>query len=350
MNRGFWAGRRVFLTGHTGFKGGWLALWLADMGAEVHGYALPAPAGPSFYTTTGVAAHLAGECLADIRDADVLRAAITAARPEIVLHLAAQPLVRASYRDPVETYSVNVMGLVNLFEVARACPSIGAMVNVTTDKCYENREWLWPYREDEALGGHDPYSASKACAEIVTASYRRAFLAEAGIALASARAGNVIGGGDWAVDRLIPDFLRSLDRDETLVLRSPNATRPWQHVLEPLAGYLTLAEALLDQGATMAEAWNFGPGPQDVASVSDIVDRLCVRIAGAGWELASDVQLHEAQSLALDSAKARARLGWRMRWQIEEALSRTLDWHLAWREGANLAALSLSQIAAYEAA
>ncbi|WP_246318948.1 CDP-glucose 4,6-dehydratase [Peteryoungia desertarenae] len=349
MRRDFWNGRRVFLTGHTGFKGSWLALWLVDMGAEVHGYALPPEQEDGLYALTGVSESIASEVLADIRDSSQLQAALRACEPEIVLHLAAQPLVRASYRDPVETYSTNVMGLVALLEAVRAAPGVRAMVNVTTDKCYENREWVWPYRENEALGGHDPYSASKACAEIVTASYRQSFLSKLGIELASARAGNVIGGGDRASDRLVPDFLRALDANQTLILRNPSATRPWQHVLEPLSGYLMLAEALAEQGSPFAEAWNFGPEPVDVRSVGDVASFLADAADAPAWQLASGAEPHEAQSLALDSSKARSRLGWQSRWPIEEALRHTLDWHLAWKGGSDMAAFSLDQIRKFEA-
>lgn len=349
MRRDFWNGRRVFLTGHTGFKGGWLALWLAEMGAEVHGYARPPEHDDGIYALTELSSRLASEVLADIRDEERLQSALRHSRAEIVLHLAAQPLVRASYRDPVETYSTNVMGLATLFEAVRITPGIRAIVNVTTDKCYENREWVWPYRENEALGGFDPYSASKACAEIVTASYRQSFMAGIGIALATARAGNVIGGGDRAVDRLVPDFLRALDANEALILRNPAATRPWQHVLEPLSGYLMLAEALSENASSFAEAWNFGPEPVDVRSVGDVARFLAQAADGPQWQLARGAEPHEAQSLGLDSSKARSRLGWQPRWRIDEALRRTLDWHLAWKDGADMAAFTLQQIRAFEA-
>lgn len=350
MNRGFWRGKRVFLTGHTGFKGSWLALWLADRGASVHGFALPPPSQPNLFEVAGVASRLAGNTLGDLRDAPTLQAAMQAAQPEIVFHLAAQPLVRYSYDSPVETYGVNVLGTVNLLEAVRNTPGVRAVVNVTTDKCYENREWVWPYREDEALGGFDPYSSSKACSELVTAAYRRSFLASAGVALASARAGNVIGGGDWAADRLIPDFLRALDAGEQLVIRSPHAVRPWQHVLEPLSGYLTLAERLVTQGGQFAEAWNFGPSEADAKPVAWIVDYLCKRIPGAAWRLDAAPQPHEANTLRLDSAKARAGLDWHARWDLRTALEMTLAWHQAWRQDQDMAELSLRQIAEYEAA
>ncbi len=350
MNREFWRGKRVFLTGHTGFKGGWLALWLADMGAEVHGYALAPPTDPNLFTAANLQDRLARSTIADIRDAETLARAMQAARPDIVLHLAAQPLVRYSYAAPVETYAVNVMGTVNLLEAVRQTPGVKAVVNVTTDKCYENREWVWPYREYEAMGGFDPYSSSKACSELVTAAYRRSFLEPAGIHLASARAGNVIGGGDWAVDRLVPDFLRALDAGQTLAIRSPLATRPWQHVLEPLSGYLMLAERLFTEGQCFAEAWNFGPEETDAKPVQWIVEYLCSQVPDAAWQCDAAPQPHEANMLKLDSAKAKAMLGWRPRWNLQTALDMTLAWHQAWKQGSDMAATSAQQIQAYEAA
>lgn len=350
LNHLFWRGKRVFLTGHTGFKGGWLALWLSEMGAEVHGYALAPSTDPSFYAVTGLAERLACSTIADIRDADRLRDALCVSAPEIVLHLAAQPLVRYSYAEPVETYAVNVMGTVNLFEAVRQTPCVKAVVNVTTDKCYENRERSEPYGENEALGGYDPYSSSKACSELVTTAYRRSFLAAQGIALGSARAGNVIGGGDWADDRLLPDFLRAIDAGQTLKIRYPHAIRPWQHVLEPLSGYLQLAEKLHTANSAFAEAWNFGPEEADSRPVEWLVENLCKRVPGARWHCEDAPQLHEASTLKLDSSKAKQRLHWRPRWALEQALAHTIDWHLAWRRGADMQDFSLQQIAAYEAA
>ncbi len=350
LNHSFWRGKRVFLTGHTGFKGGWLALWLSEMGAEVHGYALAPSTDPSFCVVTGLVDRLAGSTIADIRDAAALGNALRSAAPEVVLHLAAQPLVRYSYAAPVETYAVNVMGTVNLLEAIRQTAGVKAVVNVTTDKCYENRERNAPYAEDEALGGYDPYSSSKACSELVTSAYRRSFLAGQGVALASARAGNVIGGGDWSADRLLPDFLRAIDAGQTLTIRYPHAIRPWQHVLEPLSGYLQLAERLYSDNTAFAEAWNFGPEEADSRPVEWLVDSLCARVPGASWQLEEAPQLHEAGTLKLDSGKAKQRLKWRPRWGLDQALMHTVDWHLAWRNGTDMCEFSLQQIAAYETA
>lgn len=348
VSKVFWAGRRVFLTGHTGFKGGWLALWLRELGAEVYGYALPAATEPSLWQAARLH-ELAPGTLADIRDAQRLADAVTAFAPEIVLHLAAQPLVRESYRTPAETYATNVMGTLNLLEAVRKCDSVCAVVVVTSDKCYENREWLWPYREQDSLGGHDPYSSSKACTELLCASWRESFLREAGVALATARAGNVLGGGDWSADRLVPDILRAWQTGESLTLRYPQAVRPWQHVLEPLHGYLALAQALVEQGEAVASAWNFGPDAEGLVSVGDLVDRLARHWPGeARWSVDAAVQPHEAGLLSLDSAKARAKLDWRPRWALQQALERTLDWHQAWQAGEDMQTFSRAQIAAYQ--
>jgi CDP-glucose 4,6-dehydratase len=349
VNSNFWIGKRVFLTGHTGFKGGWLSLWLQSMGAEVHGYALNPPTDINLFTEANISNGMASSTIADIRNSTLLTQSMQQAQPNIVIHMAAQPLVRYSYIHPAETYEVNVMGTVNVLEAVRATPSIKAVVNVTTDKCYENCEWPWGYRENEAMGGFDPYSSSKGCAELVTSAYRRSFLDSAGVALASARAGNVIGGGDWAVDRLIPDFLRSMDAGIKLQIRSPQSTRPWQHVLEPLSGYLLLAEALFTQGSTFAEGWNFGPNDEDAQSVEWIVERLAELRKDVTWECDSNQQLHEANYLKLDSSKAKIRLGWQARWRLPIALEKTLEWHQAWRNQEDMRAITLSQIAQYQA-
>ena len=347
MTSAFWRGKRVFVTGHTGFKGGWLCLWLQSMGAEVYGYALQPPNEPGFFTVAGVENSMASSTIADIRDYEKLLSAITAARPEIVLHLAAQALVRYSYQHPVETYGVNVMGVVHLLEAVRTIGGVKAIVNVTTDKCYENREWPWGYRENEPMGGHDPYSSSKGCAELVSAAYRNSFFAESGIAIATARAGNVIGGGDWAGDRLLPDFLRAIDSGSTLTIRSPGAIRPWQHVLEPLSGYLTLAERLFLGGAAFAEPWNFGPADEDAQTVGWIVEHLALRNPGMTWHCDTSSQPHEANYLKLDSSKARTRLMWKPRWCLPTALDKTVAWHQKWRSGQDMRATSLAQIGEY---
>jgi len=340
----------VFLTGHTGFKGGWIALWLSHMGAKVHGYALAPPTKPSFFEETQLQSRLATSTINDIRDFKNLCKAMQAANPSVVIHMAAQPLVRESYNSPVDTFSTNVLGTVNILEAARNTDSVQAIVSITTDKCYENQEWLWPYRENDPLGGHDPYSSSKACAELASAAYRKSFLAEAGVYLATVRAGNVIGGGDWAADRLIPDFLRALDAGEALHIRSPNAIRPWQHVLEPLSGYLLLAEELVSQGADYADAWNFGPEEGDAKPVYTIVEQLCDKFPGSRWQLDGEPQLHEAGLLKLDSSKAKAKLNWLPRWPLETALNKSVEWHQAWKRGESMAAFSLRQISDYEAA
>jgi CDP-glucose 4,6-dehydratase len=332
----FWHGRRVFLTGHTGFKGSWLALWLQRMGATVAGYALRPSSEPSLFEAAGVSEGVEST-FDDVRDAARLADALARHRPEVVIHLAAQALVRASYVDPVETFGVNVLGTVNLLEAVRPCEEVRVVVVVTSDKCYENREWAWPYREDDALGGRDPYSASKACAELVTASYRRSFFSDradgSGPAVATARAGNVVGGGDWSEDRLVPDLVRSLLNDETLVLRFPRSVRPWQHVLDALGGYLVLAQALWDR-RELAGAWNFAPGSDEACTVEQIVARLGELLEWSGtWLQEPDVDSHEAASLRLDASLARDRLGWRSRFSLDETLVSVADWYRGYAAG-----------------
>ena len=338
-----WQGRRVFITGHTGFKGSWLTLILRSFGADVTGYALAPPTSPNLFDTLGLAENIR-HVVGDIRNPDGIAAAMAEAAPDTIFHLAAQPLVRQSYIDPVETYATNVMGTVHVLEAVRATLSVRHVVSVTTDKCYENREWLWPYREDEALGGYDPYSSSKACAEHVTAAYRNSFLRDRGVHVASARAGNVIGGGDWAVDRLVPDFFRAADRGEPVICRYPTALRPWQHVLEPVSGYIALAEALFEQGNAVAEAWNFGPSEDDAQPVGWILDRLTELQGGPGWVRDGHHHPHEAGLLKLDSSKARQRLEWRPTWRLDRALEETVAWHQAWRRGDNMRQTTLAQI------
>ena len=347
MTPDFWHGKSVFVTGHTGFKGGWISRWLSDMGARVHGYALEPPPGPGFFRETQLERRLACSNIGDIRNLDSLTKSIDAAQPEILFHMAAQPLVRASYALPKETFETNVMGTVNVLEAALKVDSLRAVVNITTDKCYENKEWHYGYRETDPLGGRDPYSASKAGSELVTAAYRDSFFSKLGIGIASARAGNVIGGGDWAVDRLIPDFLRALDAGEILQIRSPTAIRPWQHVLEPLSGYLLLANALCEHGAAYANAWNFGPRDADAKCVGWVVDKLCALNPGSRWESVNSEQPHEAGLLKLDSSRATALLGWAPRWNLETALTKTVEWHHLSRDRADMDAVTGQQIEAF---
>lgn len=352
MERAFWQGKRVLITGHTGFKGGWLSIWLQHLGAEVVGYSLPPVGTPNLFTVAAVADGMTS-IFDDIRNLDTLLAAFDKHRPEVVFHLAAQSLVRASYADPVATYATNVVGTVHVLEAARRYADVRAFVNVTSDKCYENRERMLPYRESDTLGGRDPYSSSKACAELVTAAYRDSFFSGSSVklAVATARAGNVIGGGDWAQDRLVPDFVRAIERKEPLVVRNPNAVRPWQHVLEPAAGYLLLAERLWHDGLRYAQAWNFGPSIDDAKPVQWMVERL-VQLWGDGarWTVDTSPQPHEAQSLMLDSAKARERLGWRPRWTIDKAMASTGEWYKAYWGKQYMRAVAIDQINAYSAA
>ena len=343
-----WRGRRVLVTGHTGFKGSWLSLWLHALGAEVTGFALAPPTDPSLFDAARIGeliAHVEG----DVRDLAAVRATVEAARPEVIFHLAAQPLVRLSYQEPVETYAANVMGTVHVLEAARQTPGVAAIVCVTSDKCYENREWVWPYRESDAMGGHDPYSSSKGCAELVAAAYRRSFFAEAGPALASVRAGNVIGGGDWAADRLIPDLVRAFEAGAAPLIRSPDAVRPWQHVLEALGGYLMIAERLVVGETRFADAWNFGPSDEDARPVSWIVDRMRAAWGGGASGALTDTgpRPHEAGLLRLDCSKARAELGWRPALRLEQALDWIVAWHQAVGAGADARAVTLAQIADY---
>ena len=349
-NPDFWQGRRVLLTGHTGFKGSWLSLWLQAMGATLRGLSLAPPTEPALFDVARVAEGMEHR-IGDVRDFALVQAQINEFRPEVVIHMAAQPLVRLSYQQPIETYATNVMGTLHVLEAARHAGSVKAIVNITTDKCYDNREWVWGYREDEPMGGHDPYSSSKGCAELVSSAYRKSFLKEAGIAIATARAGNVIGGGDWALDRLVPDVLRALQKREPVLIRNPHATRPWQHVLEPLSGYLLLAERLHEHGQAHAEGWNFGPGDEDGQPVQWIVERLCA-IWGddASWSLQPGNHPHEASFLTLDISKARQRLHWAPRWSLETALTHITEWHQAWLTGQDVRALCLQQINHYRVA
>ena len=344
--------RRVLVTGHTGFKGSWLCLLLNKLGADVYGYSLEPPTDPSLFNEANIG-DLMTSHIGDIRDYDNLIKIMQRVQPEIVIHMAAQPLVRESYKIPVETYAVNVMGTVHLLEACRHTNSVKAIVNVTTDKCYENREWHWGYRENEPMGGYDPYSNSKGCSELVTSSYRNSYFnplkyAEHGVAVASARAGNVIGGGDWADDRLIPDFIRAISQGDEVQIRSPYAIRPWQHVLEPLTGYLTLAARLYTEGATYAQAWNFGPDDNDAQNVEWITRTICELWGeNASYEVDTNPQPHEANYLKLDCSKAKAELGWVPKWNIETTLKSIVEWNKAFLKGENIRTISESQIEDY---
>ena len=353
MNPDFWRGKKVFLTGHSGFKGSWLSLWLQEMGANLTGFALEPPTDPSLFVEARVAEGMTS-ITGDIRDFDALSGAINCFRPEVLIHMAAQPLVRYSYENPVETYSTNVMGTVNVLEAVRNIGGVKAIVNITTDKCYENREWVWGYRENEPMGGYDPYSNSKGCAELVTTAYRSSFFNSNdyhrhGVALATVRAGNVIGGGDWANDRLIPDILAAFERKVPVNIRNPHAIRPWQHVLEPLRGYLSLAEMLYTGGAHYAEAWNFGPNDEDSKPVGWIVDKLAdIWGKDAAWVIDEGDHPHEASYLKLDISKARARLDWHPALRLDEALKLIVTWTQERLAGSDVRALSLGQIKAYQ--
>jgi CDP-glucose 4,6-dehydratase len=346
IDQKFWQGKRVFLTGHTGFKGSWLSLWLSSLGVEVKGYALNPPTSPSLFNEAKVNSVINSQ-IGDIRDQKKLYESMTAFNPDILIHMAAQPLVRYSYDNPVETYEVNVIGTAKVLEVARSCINLKVIVNITTDKCYENDERTQGYKENDPMGGHDPYSSSKGCAELVTSAYRRSFLQEQGVGLASVRAGNVIGGGDWADDRLIPDILRSFEKNELVVIRNPKATRPWQHVLEPLSGYLILAQKMYDDKDKYAEGWNFGPNEQDVKPVEWILDKMIDKWPDSNWELDGDTSPHEAGFLQLDIAKAKSKLGWKPVWELDCTLEKIIDWHQAWLNKEDMQAICLAEIKEY---
>ncbi|MEK9942236.1 MAG: CDP-glucose 4,6-dehydratase [Gammaproteobacteria bacterium] len=350
MNPDFWSGKTVFLTGHTGFKGSWLSLWLQQLGASVHGFSLHPSTEPALYEVANVAQGMTST-VADVRNLVALQAAIKKCRPDIVFHLAAQAIVRRSYDDPVDTLSTNIMGTVNVLESARSVDSVRAMVNVTSDKCYENREWQKGYVESDPMGGHDPYSVSKGCSELVTSAYRKSFFAESSVSVASARAGNVIGGGDWATDRLVPDILRAIDAGSRLEIRNPNAVRPWQHVLEPVSGYLLLAEQLYNHGQAFAEAWNFGPNDEDAKPVSWVAEKLTSEWGGIdSWTQDHGQNPHEAQYLKLDISKTLSRLTWAPRWDISTALQSIIVWHRAWLEKQNMREVCVEQISDFSKA
>lgn len=347
IDQSFWKNKRVFLTGHTGFKGSWLSLWLSKMDAEVKGYALAPESMPSLFIEARIEEKIESD-IGDIRDLDTLKTSMREFNPDIVIHMAAQPLVRLSYKQPIETYETNVMGTVKVLEAARNCPNLKSIVSVTTDKCYENKEWIWGYRENEAMGGYDPYSSSKGCAELVTSAYRRSFMQERGIGLATARAGNVIGGGDWSEDRLIPDILRAFEHNQSVVVRNPKSTRPWQHVLEPLSGYLTLAQKLYESPQDYAEGWNFGPKEEDTKPVGWILDTM-VKIwqGNASWQLDKKVHPHEAGFLTLDISKAKSRLLWQPTWCLDGTLTKIVQWHQAWMNKKDMQELCLKEINDY---
>jgi CDP-glucose 4,6-dehydratase len=353
MNPSFWRGKKVFVTGHTGFKGGWLSIWLQQLGSDVTGFALQPSTSPSLFEVAKVAQGMTS-VIGDIRDIVLLTNTLRQVAPDIVIHMAAQPLVRRSYADPVETYLTNVMGTVHLFEAVRQTPSVRAVVNVTTDKCYDNKEWVWGYRETDHMGGFDPYSSSKACAELITAAYRNSFFnrdtySEHQLALASARAGNVIGGGDWADDRLIPDILRAIEAGQSVNIRNPQSTRPWQHVLEPLCGYLMLAEKLYIQGQVFAQAFNFGPADDDAKPVQLIAEQLTRRWGkSATWTLDQANHPHEANYLKLDCSKAHSLLNWHPRWDLSMALTAIVSWHKAYLSGEDMRVITEAQLASFQ--
>ena len=348
----FWRGRRVLLTGHTGFKGSWLCLWLGQLGAQLCGVALDPPTNPSLFKEARIAEAMRSE-IADIRDHQRIKQIVGEFRPEIVFHLAAQPLVRKSYVDPIGTYTTNVIGTVNVLDAVRGCDSVRAIIAITTDKCYENREWPWPYRETDRLGGYDPYSNSKACAELVASAYRNSFFPPTKyfshkVALATARAGNVIGGGDWAEDRLVPDIMRAFVAGQVLKIRNPNAVRPWQHVLEPLAGYLNLAQRLCESGVKFGDAWNFGPESSNAKPVEWIVREVAAYWGKrAKWEIDNDLHLHEAHMLTLDWSKASQVLNWHPILPLQQAVQLTTEWYRRWYAGESARDVSIEQIGHY---
>lgn len=348
MNSNFWKEKRVLLTGHTGFKGSWLSLWLQHLGAELTGYALKPPTEPNLFNLANVANKMKS-IEGDVRELNHLNEVIYKYKPEIVIHMAAQPLVRLSYQEPVETYATNVMGTVNLLESVRRIGCVKTVLIVTSDKCYENREWVWGYREDEPMGGFDPYSSSKGCSELVTSAYRRSFFQGKNIAVATARAGNVIGGGDFALDRIIPDIFRGILENRTIKIRNPQATRPWQHVLEPLSGYMLLIEKLFSDPNKFSESWNFGPAESDCKPVSFLVETIASSWEGSiKWEIEEQKNLHEAGYLKLDCSKAKTRLNWTPRWNIERAIEETIIWYKEFEKSKNkIKEFSISQINSY---
>jgi CDP-glucose 4,6-dehydratase len=353
IGKNFWENKKVFVTGHTGFKGGWISLWLQSLGAQVTGYSLEPVSSPNLFQVGRVADNMTS-IIGDISNYHDLATALSDAKPEIVFHMAAQPLVRYSYDNPIETFTTNVIGTVHVLEAVRKCSTVKALVNVTTDKCYENKEWIWSYRENESMGGHDPYSCSKGCAELVTSSFRESFFSretyeQHGLALASVRAGNVVGGGDWSEDRLVPDIFRAINSNKSVSVRNPDSTRPWQHVLEPISGYLILAQNLFTHGTQYAEAWNFGPETGESISVLEILKKLDRLIpSGIKWTISKDKKAHEANLLTLDISKVKKYLKWKPRLDIEKALKLIVDWNTRYNSGADMHDFTHQQIELYQ--
>jgi CDP-glucose 4,6-dehydratase len=349
MNAEFWRDKKVFITGHTGFKGSWLSLWLQELGAKVFGFSIGRISEPSLYETAQVEKNITS-LIGDIRNPTDIEQALLLVNPDIVIHMAAQALVRKSYIDPVETFATNIMGTVNLLQAVRQINSVRVVVNVTSDKCYENREWIWGYRENDPMGGYDPYSCSKGCAELIISSFRRSFFSIGHMArIASVRAGNVIGGGDWAADRIVPDSIRAIIAKQNIIIHSPQAIRPWQHVLEPLTGYLTLAQKLWEDGSEYADGWNFGPNATHLSSVQELVSYLCRLWGnGASWKVEQHNNLHEAHFLKLDSSKAAQILGWNPVLNIYDTLAMTVEWYKRFYNHEDPRKITLEQIARYQ--
>jgi len=346
IDKEFWQRKRIFITGHTGFKGSWLSLWLSYLGAEVKGYALNPPTSPSLFNEAKINSIIDSQ-IGDIRDWDAIYESMTVFNPDILIHMAAQPLVRYSYNAPIETYEVNVIGTAKVLEVARSCSNLKAIINITTDKCYENDGRSEGYKESDPMGGYDPYSSSKGCAELVSSAYRSSFLQGQGIGLASVRAGNVVGGGDWASDRLIPDIIRSFEKNEPVVIRNPKATRPWQHVLEPLSGYLILAQNLYKNQKDYSEGWNFGPNEQDVKPVEWVLDKMIAKWPNSSWKLDNNSNPYEADYLKLNISKAQSKLGWKPVWDLSHTLDKIIEWNKAWLNKEDMQAVCLTEIKEY---
>ena len=347
LNAEFWRGKSVLITGHTGFKGGWLSLWLSKLGSNVHGFALSPQHTPNLFSVAKIQKYISSSKISDINDLSALQDQVNEVRPEIIFHMAAQPLVRESYLNPLETYKTNMVGTINLFEAVRDLDNKVTIVNVTTDKCYQNNEWVWPYRESDRLGGDDPYSCSKACVELITHSYRKSFFKGRDISVSTARAGNVIGGGDWSTNRLLPDLLRSLETIEPVKIRSPGAVRPWQHVLEPLAGYLRLAELMHRFPENYSDAWNFGPDQVDAKPVSWIVDYITQSLPSIEWQFDDGPHPKESKLLVLDNSKVKSELNWYPRLNIKSALKETIEWHVAWKKNQQMDKVCFQQIDRY---